>query len=300
MLKKLQNISVYWFLLLVYILFYVSELLVSIYADPESLNLVISWFALPLEGWKETFADFSWLWQLWRYLSYVFISRTLLSFIMESVCLYLIIDGLRRFCRDSEIVSVYIYSAVLSGVLCRLAGLCGGEGWLYGSSAGLLGLLGYLCLLIKEETMHIWLIVMIPVRAKVLWAVILIGCLISIFYGVFFVGLSNLFGFFCGSFLAYRFSDKMDVRKLYSGFKSFVYRRYLKYRRRHLHSLRPASAAASAPEPEAVRKQESGANIYLDSIMKKLAEEGSKSLSEEERAYLDSVTLKRKERRQKM
>lgn len=295
MLKRLRNISVYWYFLFIYIVFYASELLVSIYADADKLNYVIAWFALPLNGWKESLEDFSWLWQLWRYLSYVFISRTLLSFVMEAVCLYLLIDGLRHFCRDSEIVSVYLYSVLLSGIVCRVFGLWIDAGsWLYGSSAGLLGLLGYLCLLMKEETLHMWLIILIPVKAKALWIITLLGCLITVYYGSFSAGLSNLLGFLAGSALAYLYSDKMDVQRLYPGLKGFVSRAYLKYRRRHLHSVRAENVSASASRPESGKKPDGGSNAYLDSIMKKLAEEGSKALSAEERAYLDSVTLKKK------
>jgi len=282
------------YLLLINGLVYLAQLIGS--GGPESyLALVCRWGAV---------------WQIWRFISYAFLHSGALSFLLFALALLFIGSPLEQRLGTIKFLLIYLGSVFTGAVAAFCAGafLSVGNSWalVIGSGAGILGALAYLIRVEPEAIFHIWLLVLIPIKAAFLWWFTAVGLVVMLLGRVGHSGnlQSDLGGFVFGT-VAVMLFEKVNTLKL----EKKIQKRYLAWRRRkrfrNLSCLDGGSAKQNSDgtstekrsctalkllpledKEEKSTSQRHSEDNKLDALMHKLASQGAKSLTEEERKFL--------------
>ncbi len=260
-------------------------------------------------------------WQIWRFFSYAFLHSGVLGFLFFVLALILIGSPLEERLGTVKFLLIYLGSvltgglaAFCSGALCASA-LFSAESCfdlVIGSWAGILGTLAYLIRLQPEAIFYIWILLLVPIKAAFLWwftaVSLVVMSLAYVGYGG--SGQADLGGFIFGS-VAIFFLEKVELikweKKLQKRWQAWKRRR--KFRRLSClngHSGKVSSPNTSLDSPPCTTlkllpsrgKEEKPTNERrdednkLDALMYKLASQGAKSLTQEERRFLDSRSQK--------
>lgn len=282
------------YLLLINGLVYLAQLLGG--GGPESyLALVCRWGAV---------------WQIWRFVSYAFLHSGALGFLLFALALLFIGSPLEQRLGTIKFLLVY-FGSVLTGAVaafCAGAVLSVGSSWalVIGSGAGILGALAYLIRVEPEAIFHIWLLVLIPIKAIFLWWFTAVGLIVMLLGRVGHSGnlQADLGGFVFGT-VAVMLLEKVNMLKL----EKKIQKRYLAWRRsrrfRNLSCLNGCSGKVHNSDTDTNKRscvalkllpvenqeekraaQRHSEDSKLDALMHKLVSQGAKSLTEEERQFL--------------
>lgn len=248
-------------------------------------------------------------WQIWRFISYAFLHSGAIGFLFFILALFFIGSPLEERLGSVKFLLIYLGSVFTGAIaaFCASALLSAGHGvaFVVGSSAGILGALAYLIRLNPEATFHIWLLILIPIKAAFLWwftAISLVVMLLgSVGYGAI---QADLGGFVFGT-VAIMLLEKASVLK----WEKKIQKRWLAWKRRRkwyrfsclnghngkvsAESMRTEGGSRTSlkllpldgKEKKRTAEQRNEEN-KLDALMHKLSSQGAKSLTEEERQFL--------------
>lgn len=254
-------------------------------------------------------------WQIWRFISYAFLHSGALGFLFFTLALFFIGSPLEERLGSVKFLLIYLGSVFTGAIaaFCTGALISTGHGaaFVMGSGAGILGALAYLIRLNPEATFHIWLLILIPIKAAFLWwftAISLVVMLLSsIGYGTI---QADLGGFVFGT-VAIMLLEKANVLK----WEKKVQKRWLAWKRRRRFSrfscLNGHSGKAGIDSTYTEGRSRASLKLLplngkekkctaeqrneedkLNALMHKLSSQGAKSLTEEEREFLASRSQK--------
>lgn len=175
-------------------------------------------------------------WHIWRLFSYGLLHYDIYHLFLNMLGLWLIGPTVEELLGRRSVITIYIACIVGGGISALIfANLFPKDvamiSTLMGASAGTLGILATYIALYPHSTMQIWLLVLIPIKAKILGAILLLWQIFgllsqnssTISYGAHIGGI--LVGFLCATAIS-----KGWWKRWQSAF-SYCYKRY---KRRHL------------------------------------------------------------------
>ena len=255
-------------------------------------------------------------WQIWRSFSYVFLHSSAVGFLFYGLALLLIGSPLEARLGTFKFLLVFLGSVFTGAVaaFCTGALLTAGNDSLVvlGSSAGIFGALAYLVRSEPEAVFNIWLLVLIPIKAAFLWWAAAVGLVVMLLSGAGAVGSlrADLGGFIFGT-ISIMLLDKVNTLKL----EKKIQKRWLAWKRRRkfrkLSCLNGKAIVArdeeagiegssraelkllpSQGKENKFKTERGNGDTKLDALMRKLASQGARSLTEEEQKFLASRSQK--------
>ena len=248
-------------------------------------------------------------WQIWRFVSYAFLHPGAFSFLLFALALLFIGSPVEERLGSVKFLLIYLGSIFTGAIaaFCTGALLSAGHGsaLVMGSGAGILGTLAYLIRSDPEAIFHIWLLVLIPIKAAFLWWFTAIGLVVMLLGNSIYSAIQADLGGFVFGTIATMLLEKANVLK----WESKMQKRWLAWkRRRRFRRLSCLNGHAGKAITDEVRSEghsrtslkllppngkekkrtaeQRNEENKLDALMHKLASQGSKSLTEEEREFL--------------
>ena len=240
----------------------------------------------------------TWL-QVWRPFTYTLIHQDFFHLLWNMVGLFFLGEALEESIGTARFYRVYVASGILGALVAiGAAWFSPGASYLVGASAAVLGTIFAFITLHPNETIMLWVLVLIPIRALYLGIIFFLIQFASAFSGdgsnISYV--AHLGGIAAGVGMAH-FGLWFDNFSPLDGLRR-------KWRRRHLRAvpqprsqkvsfLRERPSARLDPDPV-----EADLELQVDAILDKVRSQGMDSLSEQERRTLDihSTRLRQRDR----
>lgn len=108
--------------------------------------------------------------KLWTLLTYSFLHATFLHFLFNSLVLYFLGRFLLLYELTPKKLLIIFTGAILSGAVVWLC-VHGKHNYLLGASAGVMGLLAYMCHSFPEKTMSVLIFFVFPLQIKARWLI---------------------------------------------------------------------------------------------------------------------------------
>ncbi len=257
--------------------------------------LLAEWLGVVMEPRSDPFR--TWL-QIWRPFTYTLIHQDFFHLLWNMVGLFFLGAALEESVGTARFYRVYVLSGLVGALVAiGAAWFNPGAPYLVGASAAVLGTTFAFITLHPNETIMLWVLVLIPIRALYLGILFFLIQFVSAFSGGSNVSyVAHLGGIAAGVGMA-RFGLWFDHLSPLAGLKK-------KWRRRHLRAVprrRPdrAPLASAGRPPEAERPSpEADLEREVDAILDKVRLNGMDALTSEERRILDmhSTRLRNRDR----
>lgn len=255
-------------------------------------------------------------WQIWRFFTYAFLHSSIIGLLFSSLALFFIGPPLESRLGTCKFLLVYLGSILTGAVAAFCTGVILaptiGSAVIYGSSAGILGVLAYLIRLEPEAIFNVWLLILIPIKAAFLWWVTAASLLAMLLSRLENSGSlqADLGGFVFGT-ISVMFLERLSIFKLEKKVQKRwqAWKRWRKFRKFScLQGKDGDSKSDSAPSPvfqraelkllphrsqeNKVTGKRDKEETKLNAIIHKLSAEGAKCLTEEERNFLAARSKK--------
>ncbi len=233
--------------------------------------------------------------QVWRPFTYTLVHQDFFHLLWNMVGLFFLGAALEDSIGTARFYRVYVASGVLGALAAIVAAWFGPEGtYVVGASGAVMGTMFAFITLFPNETIMLWMLVLIPVRALYLGIIFFLIQFVSAFGGGD-AGVSyfaHLGGIAAGVGMAHYglWFDNLNPLK---GLKR-------RWRRRHLRPVPSRRSSPSAPSflPADAPAIEEGLEKQVDAILDKVRQHGMDSLTDQERRALDmhSTRLRQRDR----
>ncbi|MGM9999215.1 MAG: rhomboid family intramembrane serine protease [Candidatus Bruticola sp.] len=261
-----------------------------------------------IESWLALVCKLSYIWQLWRFVSYAFLHTSVWSLLLSILALLLIGPALEGYLGKLKFLHVYFGSVICGGLASYVVAQFVPEPVVVvGGSAGIFGILACFAILNPEACFNVWLLLIIPIKAIYVWCItasFLVICMLD-GPGMGWWPANDLGGFVFGTCIWLSQTDVgRSLKARYSRWKAW---RRIKFSR--LKAMRSSGSTILnkdnqdskrcislklLPNSQTFHNSESSKaasnpdELKLNALMDKLTLEGAKCLTEEERAFLKS------------